>query len=112
MCMNCHKTSVQSIPIHFLGTVDYSSSIYCVFIISQKRVVDTHNVIFNKRVDSHPPDDWASTSLVTLSYTLSFDGDDELGPALTHAVTVTMPPMHSVSVSPPLPTSDNTPVGH
>lgn len=38
MCLHDHerhKISVQSIPVQFLGVVDYSSSMYCVYVVGQ-----------------------------------------------------------------------------
>ncbi len=52
-----HKMSKQSIPVCFMGVVDYSMSTYCVYVVSQCRVVDTHNIVFDEHCASWPPDD-------------------------------------------------------
>ena len=59
---------MQSIPICFMGTVDYSNSTYNVFNVNQRQVVDTHNVVFDKHSASHPPDDCVSNTPATLLY--------------------------------------------
>ncbi len=52
-----HKISEQSVPVRFMSMVDYSLSTYQVYIVSQRRVVDTRNVVFNKHCVLCPPDD-------------------------------------------------------
>jgi hypothetical protein len=52
-----HKISEQSVPVRFMSVVDYSLSTYRVYIISQRHVVNTRNVVFNERCASRPPDD-------------------------------------------------------
>ncbi|ELR24539.1 integrase core domain containing protein [Acanthamoeba castellanii str. Neff] len=39
-----HKISKQSVPVRFMSVVDYSLSTYWVYIVSQRRIVDTDRV--------------------------------------------------------------------
>ncbi len=48
-----HKTSSQSTPVRLIGVIDYSMSMYCVYVVNQKCVVDTHNVVFDEHSVSH-----------------------------------------------------------
>jgi transposase InsO family protein len=74
-----HKVSAQSIPVRFMGVVDYSSSTYCVYIVGQWHVVDTHSVIFNEHCMLRPPDDHLQPALVYVPLLNDNDDDAQAG---------------------------------
>jgi hypothetical protein len=77
----------QSIPIHFMGVIDYLTSTYWVYIPSQRRAVDTCNVIFDEHSASRPPTDDSSPAFIYVP--LSNEDDEGLSqqhPAAPHAM--------------------------
>jgi hypothetical protein len=82
MCLQAHKqhkVSAQSIPVQFMGVVDYSSSTYCIYIVGQRRVIDTCSVIFNKCCASRPPDDHPQPALVYIPLLNDDDNNMQAG---------------------------------
>lgn len=71
-----HKISVQSVPVCLLGVVDYSSSTYRVYVVGQRRAVDTRNIVFDERSASRPPEDPLQPG-AAISYVLLLDDDDD-----------------------------------
>jgi hypothetical protein len=69
-----HKTSVQAIPVQFIGVVDYSTSTYRVYVPEQRRAVDTHNIAFDERGSVQAPID--SNTPTQLIYTPLLDDED------------------------------------
>jgi hypothetical protein len=81
-----HKTLAQSIPVCFMGVIDYLMSMYQVYIPSQRRAVDTCNVIFDEHSALRPPAD--NSSPVFVYVPLSDEDDEGLSqqhPAAPHA---------------------------
>jgi hypothetical protein len=70
-----HKISKQSVPVHFMSVVDYLLSTYWVYIVGQRHVVDTRNVVFDERCVSCPPDDHPPPTHICVPLLLDDDDD-------------------------------------
>ena len=70
--------SEQSIPIHFMGMVDYSTSMYHIYVISQHHVIDTHNIVFNEHCTSQPPDNHQQPTQQAIYIPLLADDDSDM----------------------------------
>jgi hypothetical protein len=82
MCLQAHKqhkVSAQSIPVQFMGVVDYSSSTYHIYIVGQQHVIDTCSVIFDKCCVLCPPDDHPQPALVYVPLLNDNDDDAQAG---------------------------------
>jgi hypothetical protein len=69
--------------VQFVGVVDYSTSTYHVYIVNQKRTVDTWNVVFNEHESLHLAKPLPPLTHIPL---LDYDSDEDKFPPVSPPV--------------------------